>query len=223
MSIVFYQAPVSSASPVVWALAEVGVPFESVKVDLAAGEQRKPGFLKLNPNGKVPTLVVDGTPMFEALAIMTWLGDRFGVEKKLWPATDDPARLQAVSWSTWAYVTFGPAIHLLNVASSPRSAGEAAERRPGGARARADPRAPRDPRCAPGGQPYILGASFSIADVIDARRSWVRRHVRRPGRAIFARRRLAQGLPGPARLARSRRARRPRDHDRILVARDRRR
>jgi glutathione S-transferase len=168
MSIVFYQAPMSSASPVTWALAELGVPHESVKVDLAAGDQRKPEFLKLNPNGKVPTLVVDGTPMFEALAIMTWLGDRYGVEKKLWPAADDPARMQALAWSTWAYVSVGPAINLLNVASSPRSPEKL--RSPALAEhANAQLRTLfeiLDARLA--GQPYVLGAAFSIADVIDA-------------------------------------------------------
>jgi len=76
MSIVFYSAPMSSASPVESALAELGVPHEKVSFDLSATRHKQPAFLKLNPNGKVPTLVVDGTPMFEALAIMQWLGDR---------------------------------------------------------------------------------------------------------------------------------------------------
>ena len=107
MAIVFYSAPMSSATPVAWALAELGVPHQSVKFDLSKGDQKKPEFLALNPNGKVPTLVVDGTPMFEAVAIMQWLGDRYGVEKKLWPSTQDPQRLQALSWTTWSYVTFG--------------------------------------------------------------------------------------------------------------------
>ena len=69
MSIVFYWSPFSSASPIACALAELQVPQERVKVDLKAGEQRRPEFLALNPNGKVPTLTVDGAPLFEALAI----------------------------------------------------------------------------------------------------------------------------------------------------------
>src|SRR3954469_24977510 len=101
MSMVFYAAPQSSSSPVACALQELGVPHERVNLNLAAGEQRKPEYLALNPNGKVPLLVVDGTPMFEALAILQWLGDRYGVEKKLWPAADSPARLEALSWTTW--------------------------------------------------------------------------------------------------------------------------
>src|SRR5688572_26992227 len=107
MSITFYAAPQSSASPVTCALVELGVPHERVNVNLKAGDTRKPEYLALNPNGKVPLLVVDGTPLFEALAILQWLGDRYGVEKKLWPAQDEPARLEALSWTTWGYVSYG--------------------------------------------------------------------------------------------------------------------
>jgi glutathione S-transferase len=124
MSIVFYTAPFSSASPVVSALVELGVPFERVSLDLAAGEQRRPEFLKLNPNGKVPTLVVEGTPMFEALAILLWLGETYGVKAGLWPANKEPARLQALSWCTWAYVTYGTCLVRLQYATSERFAKE---------------------------------------------------------------------------------------------------
>src|SRR5690606_37340575 len=68
-----YAAPMSSATPVLTAVAELGVDCEIVMLDLAAGEQKRPEYLKLNPNGWVPTLVVDGTPMFEAAAILQWL------------------------------------------------------------------------------------------------------------------------------------------------------
>ena len=100
MSIVLYTAPFSSASPVVSALVELGVPFERVTLEFAAGEQRRPEFLKLNPNGKVPTLVVDGTPMFEALAILLWLGETYGVKAGLWPArrSDDEPRKMSRRW-----------------------------------------------------------------------------------------------------------------------------
>lgn len=120
MSIVFYHAPYSSASPVTSALAELAVPHEKVALDLKAGQTRRPEFLAINPNGKVPTLVVDGTPMFEALAILLWLGDRHGVERGLWPAADSPARLEAMSWCTWAYVTYVSSLGLLAYATSDR-------------------------------------------------------------------------------------------------------
>src|SRR5690606_15601389 len=120
MDITLHHAPMSSASPVVHALAELDVPHCLVRIDLSAGDQRRPEFLALNPNGKVPTLVVDGTPMFEALAIMQWLGDKFGVARGLWPAPDDPTRLVALSWTTWAYVTVGATLQRLILAGSER-------------------------------------------------------------------------------------------------------
>lgn len=123
-SIVFYSSGFSSATPVAAALRELDVPHECVRLDLQRGDQRTPEHLARNPNGKVPTLVVDGTPMFEALAIMQWLGDRFGVERGLWPAADAPERLPALSWSTWAYVTYSAAIQRLNLATSEKAPAE---------------------------------------------------------------------------------------------------
>lgn len=120
MSIVFYRAPMSSASPVDWALGELAIPCERVTLDLAKGETRTPAFLAINPNGKVPTLVVDGQPMWEGLAIIQWLGDRFGVEKGLWPAASDPQRMEALTWSVWAYVSFGQIVSRLWLTTSER-------------------------------------------------------------------------------------------------------
>jgi len=100
MSIVLYWHPMSSATPIACALTELGVPHERVKIDIRTGEQRRPEYLALNPNGKVPTLTVDGAPMFEALAIHLWLGHRYGIERGLWPAAGTPEALQALSWCT---------------------------------------------------------------------------------------------------------------------------
>ncbi|WP_437671908.1 glutathione S-transferase family protein [Sorangium sp. So ce131] len=105
MSITFYYTPQSNATRIRWTLAELGVPCETVRVDLRAGEQKKPEFLALNPNGKVPTLVIDGTPIFESVAIQIALGERYGVEKGLWPAPGSPERLTALSWLVWGQVT----------------------------------------------------------------------------------------------------------------------
>lgn len=107
MSIVFYWHPQSSATPVAAALAELDVPHQRVKVDIRSGEQHKPEFLALNPNGKVPTLTVDGVPMFEGLAIQLWLGEHYGVARGMWPAAGTPERLQAMSWCAWGYVSYG--------------------------------------------------------------------------------------------------------------------
>lgn len=111
MSITFYYAPRSSASRIRWSLAELDVPHEAVRLDLGAGDQKKPEFLALNPNGKVPTIVIDGTPMFEAIAIQIALGERYGVEKGLWPALGSPEHLQALTWLLWGQVTFAAVLY----------------------------------------------------------------------------------------------------------------
>src|SRR5262245_11968243 len=97
MGLIFYYAPMSSASPTHWILEELGVPYEKVKVDLQGGESKKPEFLKINPNGKVPTLVHDGTVIFESVAIAIHLGETFGVERKLFPAPG-LQRAEAIKW-----------------------------------------------------------------------------------------------------------------------------
>ncbi|HET9955265.1 MAG TPA: glutathione S-transferase family protein [Polyangiaceae bacterium] len=166
MSITFYTAPWSSASPVQLALAELGVPHEAISLNLQAKEQKKAEFLKLNPNGKVPTLVVDGTPMFEALAIMQWLGDRYGVEKGLWPEPSSKDRLTALSWSTWAYVTMGSHLYRLVLTSSER-ADPALHSAKHAEQAKNELSALLrilDERLS--AQPYLLGAKYSLADLI---------------------------------------------------------
>ena len=108
MSVTFYYSPMSRATRVYWALEELGVPFEKVKLDLTAGDHKKPEYLAKNPNGKVPLLVVDGTPIFESLAILIYLGERWGVEKDLFPALG-LARADALKWMVWGEATLGEA------------------------------------------------------------------------------------------------------------------
>jgi glutathione S-transferase len=107
MSITLYYSPQSNAARIHASLEELGVPYEKIKLDLRSGEQKKPEFLALNPNGKVPTIVIDGTPMFESVAIQIALGERYGVEKGLWPALGSPEHLKALTWLVWGQVTLG--------------------------------------------------------------------------------------------------------------------
>lgn len=165
MEITLYSAPYSSAGPVRAALAELDVPHTRVDLDLQKGESRTEAHLARNPNGKVPTLVVDGTPMFEAVAIMQWLGDRFGVARGLWPAADAPERLTAMAWSSWAYVTLGPAIYRMILATGERF--PALESAPHVAQAKQDFAelvGLLDARLAT--QPWMLGASYSLVDLV---------------------------------------------------------
>lgn len=164
MSIVLYWYPQSSATPIACALAELGVPHERVKIDILAGEQRRADYLALNPNGKVPTLTVDGAPMFEALAIHLWLGHRFGVERGLWPAAGTPEALQALSWCAWAYVTYGAVLVRLQVATKGEEALRSPQHADAALRGLNELLAVLDARLA--AQPWMLGADYSLVDLV---------------------------------------------------------
>jgi glutathione S-transferase len=74
-------------------LEESGEKYEAKKVDLAGGEQRSEAYLKINPLGRVPALVLDNCePLAENTAILPFLGKRFG----LWPE-DALAEAKALS------------------------------------------------------------------------------------------------------------------------------
>lgn len=163
MSIVFYYTPMSSATRVHWALEELGVSYDKVKVDLAKGEQRKPGFLALNPNGKVPLMVVEGQPVFESLAMLLYLGETYGVDKGLFPAPG-PKRLEAFKWMAWGSVSFTEAVNRLMRNTSDRWPAEQRNEAAADA-ARTDVNALL--RVLDGGlagRQFLLGDEFSIAD-----------------------------------------------------------
>jgi glutathione S-transferase len=79
-----------------WMLQELGVDFEAVTVNLAAGEHRHPEFLKLNPAGKVPVLVDDDLVLTESVAILLYLAEKYP-HKELLP-TDIKQRSQFYRW-----------------------------------------------------------------------------------------------------------------------------
>ncbi|AXK72047.1 glutathione S-transferase family protein [Lysobacter sp. TY2-98] len=92
-----YYAPGAASFVVHWLLIELGLDAELRKVDTAAGEQKSPEYLALNPNGVVPTFVDEGRPMFEAAAIIMTLGDRYA-SGRLAPMFDAPERATYNQW-----------------------------------------------------------------------------------------------------------------------------
>jgi glutathione S-transferase len=110
MSLIFYFAPHSTASVTNLVLEELGTPHERVKLDIKNGDTRKPEFLKINPNGCVPTIVHDGVAVWESVAITIYLGETFGEKAKLWPAAG-PKRGEAMKWLVWTHVTLGEAVY----------------------------------------------------------------------------------------------------------------
>ena len=74
MSYLLFYAPGTASLAVHWMLIELGVPFEAELVDIKA--ERSEAYLRLNPAGRVPTLVVDGTPVSESAALLMLLAER---------------------------------------------------------------------------------------------------------------------------------------------------
>ena len=83
-----------------WALQELDAEFEFVRVNILAGENLHPDFLRLNPAGKLPVLVDGDFVLTESAAIVMYLAEKYG-DKGLMPA-DLKERAQAYRWSLFA-------------------------------------------------------------------------------------------------------------------------
>ena len=103
-----YFAPGASSMAAHIALHEVGVPFESQPLSFRKKETRDASFLALNPEGKVPTLVIDGRPLTEVAGILFYLARRYP-EADLLPSGDVEAEAQVVSWMSFVAATVHPA------------------------------------------------------------------------------------------------------------------
>ena len=157
-----YGIPASRASRSLWMLEELGVPYENVPTNFI-GDAQKPDYLKLNPNGKIPTLVDDdGTVVWESLAINLYLAMKYG-KGGLWPASQaDQGR--AIQWSLWAMTTVESPLMLvlMNRAFLPEAQRDAAKAEEG-VRGLEKPLGVLDGALA--GRDSLLGGGFSVADL----------------------------------------------------------
>src|SRR3981189_3731978 len=103
-----YFAPGARSMTVHIALHEIGVAFEGKPMSVKQNDRRAPGYLKLNPEGKVPTLIIDGRPLTEVAAILYYLAKRFP-DADLLPRDDIEGEAQALSWMSFAASTLHPA------------------------------------------------------------------------------------------------------------------
>jgi glutathione S-transferase len=95
VAFVLYNAPQSTCSQRVrFVLNAKKLPFEEVKLDLLAGDQLKPDYLALNPNGVVPTLVHDGAVVIDSSVIIEYLDEVFPGPESFTP--DKPAERAAM-------------------------------------------------------------------------------------------------------------------------------
>jgi glutathione S-transferase len=102
-----YFAPGTSSFAAHIALHEVGAEFESRPLSFDNKDQRKPEYLAINPEGKVPTLVIDGRPLTEVAGILFYLARAYPKARLLPEGAEDEAR--AVSWMSFIASTLHPA------------------------------------------------------------------------------------------------------------------
>ncbi len=87
-------------------IAQIGSEVEMQTVNLQEGEQKKPEFLELNPNGRVPVLVDGDTTLWESNSIGCYVAGK--AESDLWPRSDQ--RYDILRWMFWECVHWAPAI-----------------------------------------------------------------------------------------------------------------
>jgi len=109
-----YTAPTPNGHKVSITLEELAIPYEVHIINLLAGDQKKPDYVKLNPNGRIPTIVdrdEGDFAVFESGAIMIYLAEKAG---RLVP-TDRKGRSRVIQWLMFQMGGIGPMMGQANV------------------------------------------------------------------------------------------------------------
>ncbi len=117
----FYYSLAPNPMKVALCLEEMGLDYEAVPVDTRKGEQHAPDFLALNPNGRVPVIVDDGTTVFDSNAILLHLAEKTG---RFLVRPADPERGAFLSWLMFVATGIGPYsgqhVHFKHYAPEPK-------------------------------------------------------------------------------------------------------
>src|ERR1700730_16041614 len=140
---------------VLWVAKELGLPYEHIPVEIGEAGARKPEYLAINPNGRLPAINDEGFALWESLAITLYLAKKHSAGR-LYPATLQ-GEAKAWQWSLWSVqeVDRGVNIWSLHAVRLP------AEERDGARREEAL----KVLAAALAGGGYLLGETFTIADL----------------------------------------------------------
>jgi GST-like protein len=111
MATTLYTAPTPNGWKISIALEEMGLPYEVRVIDFATNEQKSDWYVKLNPNGRIPTLVDDGFALFESGAILIYLAEKTG---KFLPR-DSQGTSRVIQWLMFQMSGVGPMMGQANV------------------------------------------------------------------------------------------------------------
>ena len=151
-----YWSPRSRSFSSLWLMEETGQPYERVLTDISTGAQRRAEYLAINPMGKVPALRDGEATLAEAAAIAAYVTERYP-EARLAPPLGDPLRAKYLYWLFFGPGCIEPAIVQLatKLEMNPVAAGWGDSQRVIDV---------LDVALQNG--PWILGESFSAADIV---------------------------------------------------------
>ena len=111
MKLELYYTPYACSLVPYVTLAEVGADFEVRPINIRKSQHLSPEYLKVNPKHKIPTLVIEGEPLTENVAIEVWIAKRFPNAKLL--PTDQIQEAKAISLMAWCAAGIHPALSIM--------------------------------------------------------------------------------------------------------------
>jgi len=160
VTIQIYGPTASRAARALWIAHELDIPFEHVGMEMK--DLKTPEYLKVNPNGKVPTLVDGDFKLFESMAINLYLAKRFNKDG-FWPSSpEDQAR--CYQWSFWGMTEIEKPLLTILIDMFMT----APDKRKPEAVAEAQKTLPKPfavLNAALEGHEYLLGSAFTVADL----------------------------------------------------------
>jgi len=166
VSFVLYGDRGSGAFSVEAALAEAGAEYEFRTVSLKNNEQRAPGFLAINPSGKMPALKLpEGGIVTESLAILVTVAERFP-NTHLLPSPGSFARAQALRWLAFMAAELYPMVEIVDYPARFAPEGTESDALRERAREKLRERILIIEQAVSG--PWLLADGFSVADIYAA-------------------------------------------------------